>query len=332
MADPAKSKIAALRELAEANQHGEATQLLLSAMAEVLTSNLSSQEKLNHLLFMSRAVQPSGGAKHGYHKLLRKTRRIQADLSFLPELPLGGMLDLGCGTHDPLGLAAFFCLNGYDPAYCCDLSPPRNPFYSALSMYEIMANIRSFPARYRFRNAKVIDIVERWKKFDVAQFEAGDLMAGLGQMRDHLTYHIGDILNLPTPPESLALTVSFAVFEHVDDLQAVNSWLYSRTMPGGLHFHFIDLADHRSFESRAKVSPFAFLTEHAAQPGLNRVRASEHLRRFEEAGFQVLKARPQKHAVPGEIKQRLVPPFSDMSPDDISALKLTVVLRRPMQV
>jgi SAM-dependent methyltransferase len=332
MADTMAYSLAQLKRLAEANQHGEATHRLLGSIAEMLASGLSSQEKLNHLLFMSRAVQASGGAKHGYQKLLRKVRRIKAELAVHPNPPAGGMLDLGCGTHDPLALAAYFALNGFEPAYCCDLSGPRNEFYSALSMYEIMANIRAFPARYRFRDARIVDILERWKQFDVEEFERGELMPGLGRMQDRLTYHVGDILGLAAPAQSLSVVVSFAVLEHVQDLEAVNRWLYERTAPGGLHFHFIDMADHRSYEVGSKTDPLAFLTEAEAPAGMNRVRASEHLAAFERAGFQVLKASRKKAALDDDIAGRLLPPWRDMSEDDLTTLKLTVVLRRPAQV
>ncbi len=324
--------LATVRRLVEDKRHGEATQALLGSLGELIASGISSQEKLNHLLYMSRTIQAGGAAKYGYQKLLRKVTKLRNDLAFLPHLPQGGMLDLGCGTHDPLGLAAYFYLNGYEPAYCCDLSRPRNEFYSALSMYEIMANIRAFPQRYRFRESKISDILARWKQFDAAQFEAGRLIEGLQSEQLNLHYHIGDVCDIGFDAESLGLVVSFAVLEHVDDLDAVNRFLFSRTTPGGVHYHFIDLADHRSYEAGSKCSPFGFLTERAAPAGLNRLRASDHLASFEAAGFEVLKVRRQNHPIPDDIRNRLLEPWSSRPDEDLNTLKLTVVLRRPEQV
>lgn len=321
-----------VKELVAERRHGEATQALLRSLSELTASKLSSQEKLNHLLYTSRTIQSGGAAKYGYQKLLRKANKLKHDLAFLPAIPVSGMLDLGCGTHDPLGLATYFYLNGYEPAFCCDLSAPRNEFYSALSMYEIMANIRTFPERYQFRGAAADAILERWKRFDVAQFEDGRLAAGIANDDLNLTYHIGDVRCAAIGDASLGLVVSFAVFEHVDDIEGVNDWLYARTQPGGVHYHFIDLADHRSYEVASKTHPLAFLTEPDAPSGMNRLRASEHLAAFERAGFEVVKARRQKHPLTDDIRQALLPPWREMTEEDLTTLKLTVVLRRPEQI
>jgi SAM-dependent methyltransferase len=318
-----------VRALVEEGRHGEATQTLLESLGELSASRVSSQEKLNHLLFTSRTIQAGGAGKHGYQKLLRKVNKLKRDLAFIPDLPVSGMLDLGCGTHDPLGLATYFYLNGYGPAYCCDLSAPRNAYYSALSMYEIMANIRAFPERYRFREATVDAILERWRHFDVEQFELGRLTSGVSAKQPAFSYHIGDVCDLAMAPDTLGLVVSFAVLEHVQDIDAVLAWLHARTRPGGVHYHFIDMADHRSYEVASKTHPLAFLTERDAPPGMNRLRASEHLAAFERAGFQVLKANRKKAPLDEGFVSRLLPPWRDMSEEDLTTLKLTVVLRKP---
>ncbi len=199
MNKPSKT-LASILELIEGKKHTEANQLLLEAARSMNTWGMSSQEKLNYLMFASRAIQSGGGAKYGYQRVLRKVNKIKHELRFLPSLPAGGMLDLGCGTHDPLGVAAYFYLNGFEPAYCCDLSPPRNPYFSALSMYDIMANVRAFPLRYRFRSAKISEILQRWKAFDIETFEKGDFAAGVSSAGSNLQYHVGDIREFPIAP------------------------------------------------------------------------------------------------------------------------------------
>jgi SAM-dependent methyltransferase len=325
---PSKT-LASILELIEGKKHTEANQLLLEAARSMNTWGMSSQEKLNYLMFASRAIQSGGGAKYGYQRVLRKVNKIKHELRFLPSLPAGGMLDLGCGTHDPLGVAAYFYLNGFEPAYCCDLSPPRNPYFSALSMYDIMANVRAFPLRYRFRSAKISEILQRWKAFDIETFEKGDFAAGVSSAGSNLQYHVGDIREFPIAPESLSLVASSAVFEHVDDVDGVLAWLFERTAPGGVHYHFIDLVDHRSYEAHSHYNVFSMLTEPTAPPGVNRLRASQHLEAFAKAGFEVLRVMRETAAVPPDIRARLQPPWRDLAEEDIKTMKLTLVLRRP---
>ena len=222
---------------------------------------INLQEKINHLLYLPRQIQAGGKGKHGYAKLLSKTAGIEKQIAGLDLPKGGGFLDCGCGTHDPLALAVYYCLNGLDFAYAVDVSPPRNPAYSAFSMYDILANIRSFPRRYCREGVSPTEIITRLEELPIEQFEKGDFSTGLSRSPDHLRYETCGVEKSTVQPESLGLIVSFAVLEHVDDLAGVCRKLYDSLMPGGIAYHFIDLVDHRSYAADGKYHALSFLTE-----------------------------------------------------------------------
>jgi hypothetical protein len=64
--------------------------------------------------------------------------------------------------------------------------------------------------------------------------------------REYFTLLQGDIQALikqkPLPPVDIVL--SFKVYEHLSDADAVTDTLVSLTAPDGMHLHFIDLRDH----------------------------------------------------------------------------------------
>lgn len=309
-------------------QTDRATKVLIDALPAIQASNVNSKEKLNNLLYLARAIQQAGGSKHGYTKLGVKVRTLKNGIGDTP-IPAGGFLELGCGAHDPLALAMYFYLNGLTPAFGVDLLSPRTPHFTAVAMYDILAHIKMFPGRYTWGDNRPSDIIAALRSVNVAAFESGDFAAGLEGLGGKVDLLSEDLLQCPVLPGSIALLTSFAVLEHVSDIDAVMRRCFELTAPGGIGFHFVDLADHRSYRGDGMYGPLSFLTEAVAPPNMNRLRAPQITAAARAAGFEIVKDQRTAVEMPIGIRSALVPPFDAMNPGDVAVTKHNLVLRKP---
>ena len=299
----------------------------LSHINELLASGVNPKEKINHLIYLSRLIQSGSGMKHGYQKLLRKERGLRQNLEGY-DSPPGGFVEFGCGAHDPIALSVLYYLNGWKPCHAIDLLKPRNEIYSALSMYDIISNIRCFPQRYCFDGTNVTDLVDKISHFDLAAFEAGDFFGGFERIQSDINYEPIDILESSIKENSISRVASFAVLEHVDDIDSICEKLHQVVRPGGIVSHFVDLVDHRVYRRDPQFNSFTFLTEEDAPKGMNRLRASEISESHERHGFEILRDKRQSQIIPEETKQQLLPRYHRMRLEDVSVIKQHLVVRR----
>ncbi len=169
---------------------------------------------------------------------------------------------------------------------------------------------------------------------------------------------------LPLPSESVDVVFSFAVLEHVKQPDAVLARSYALLRPGGWCYHAIDLRDHGDF---SRPVDFLTLTEEeylqATGGNENRLRASQYLERFQKAGFEVVSARCRDRPLPEPMYGRgdlvdlaeisleefyprttlqdvepwvteamragFAPPYCNLSLQDLSAICLLVIARKP---
>ncbi|HMN70393.1 MAG TPA: methyltransferase domain-containing protein [Rhodoblastus sp.] len=290
---------------------------------------MNGKEKLNHLIYLPRIIQGGGGTKHGYQKLRIKAAGVERAIKGLA-LPKGGaFIELGCGAHDPLALPTYFYLNGFEPCYGIDLLPPRTEYYSAMSMYDICLNVRTFPRSYCRPGVEPKDILARLKDFHLTKFEQGNLAAGFGAAKDKVKFLQEDICEADIKRESCSLIVSFAVLEHVTDITRVAQTLYDLLLPGGVVYHFVDLADHRSYRGDGAFGPLSFLADEVAPPNMNRLRAPQITEAHVAAGFEVLRDSRETAEMPDEILKNLQPRFKAFSLEDVSVIKQSLILRKP---
>jgi hypothetical protein len=305
-----------------------ALDLLIKSLPALAASKLNRKEKHNHLLFMSLILQNSTNGKHGFRKLLRKVSAANEHIEGLVVPPGSTFLDFGCGAHDPIAVASYYYLNGYNRAIACDLLQPRNPVYSALSMYDILANIAVFPDRYKMPGTDSASFADRYSHFPTAQFQAGDFGYGLDQLVGKVDLRIQSLLDLDVEDRELGFAVSFAVLEHVEDPKAIAEWLFRKSRPGGVQYHFIDMADHRSYSPGAGFNPWSFLTEETAK-NANRVRKSEFVRIIRDVGFEIVSCKATESDVPDEIYKNLAPRWRELTDEDLRTTKLHITIRRP---
>ena len=156
--------------------------------------------------------------------------------------------------------------------------------------------------------------------------------AGLASVDGKVNLEIEDIVKSRIPLGSISLLASFAVLEHVDDIAAVSSHIYKLLKPGGLAFHFVDLADHRSYRGDGAFGPLSFLTEEDAPANMNRLRAPQIAQAQVAAGFEILRDTRTKAPPSAGIEEALVPQFRRMAWDDVSVIKQNMLLRKPAGV
>jgi hypothetical protein len=333
MPDPTKFSEKEFRseivDLVSSRSTAKAGRVLVDNLSKLAAARFNIKEKLSNLLFLTRIVQDGGGAKYGHTKLRSKIRSVTGFLRPF-DLPEGGFVELGCGAHDPIAMSTFFYLNGFVPSCGVDLLPPRVEQYSAMSMYDILANMKMFPDRYVWRGGDPRELAERIGTIDVAKFEGGDFRGGLASMNGGVRLIDEDLLICDLQPGSIALLTSFAVLEHVTDLAGIFARCFELLAPGGITYHFIDLADHRSYRGDDTFSAFSFLTETIAPANMNRVRAPQFTQAALDAGFELLVDRRIVAEMSPEDMENLVAPFSSMPLDDVATTKQHLVLRKPV--
>ncbi|MEM8697196.1 MAG: hypothetical protein AAGE05_14335, partial [Pseudomonadota bacterium] len=111
--------------------------------------------------------------------------------------------------------------------------------------------------------------------------------------------------------------------------ESVYEWLFRKTKPGGVQYHFIDLVDHRYYFGTGEFNEWSFLSEETGPDNVNRLRVSEHRALLEQAGFEIIKERHKSKAIPEEARETLLPPWSDMPDTEINTTKMWCLLRRP---
>ena len=126
------------------------------------------------------------------------------------------------------------------------------------------------------------------------------------------------------------MLTSFALLEHVTDLAGIFARCLELLAPGGISYHFIDLADHRSYRGDDSYTAFSFLTETAAPANMNRLRAPQFAAAALAAGFEVLVDRRIVAEMSADDRENLVAPFSTMPLEDVATTKQHLVLRKPV--
>ena len=302
---------------------------LLDSAPKLSKSNVNRKEKMNHLMYMCRMVQRFGHSKYGYEKLLAKIRQVKNNTGDL-DIRDGGIVELGCGVHDPISLSLYFYLNGHEHTHAVDMQGPRNTVYSAFSLYETLSNMALQPERYRYdEQTDMQEYNRRLGALDVEELEKGEFQKCVDTLDGKINYHVCDIADADIDNSSIALLLSFAVLEHVSDIDGTNEKIFNILRPGGYAYHFVDLVDHRSYGNRRGFDPFTFLTEADAPPSMNRLRRSEQLESLQRTGFEIVKVHSTKMEMSADIQRRLQPKWAAMSKDDQETIKLRLLVRKP---
>lgn len=316
--------------LAEGKNEPALSHLIEQMPALAQAKGVNRKEKLKHMLFAGRLLQSAGLGKYGHEKLLGKAKNLARITKKFGLRSRRTFVDLGCGAHEPLGLATYFYLNGFDEAYGSDFLPVSDASYAALSMYDILSHMNMFPERYLMEGSDPELFQKRIREFDLDALSQGDWEKGLGHMAGKVEFKSCDIVEAGIPSNSVSFLISYAVFEHVMDVDGVTKHIFDIMEPGALGFHYIDLADHRAYRHDGEFNEFSFLTEEKCAANLNRLRVSEQVAAFEAAGFEIIVHHPKQIDVPAATRAAYLPRFAAMSEIDQTSRAMRLVIRKPL--
>ena len=128
------------------------------------------------------------------------------------------------------------------------------------------------------------------------------ILAQGGYPPDRITVYTSSLEELAgVPDQSVDLTLSNAVFEHLYDLESAFAHLARITRPGGLGLHQVDFRDHRDYSRPLEHLLFSdreFSREFKERHGEcgNRFRPREMQKSFEQVGFEVIRFMPNLYA------------------------------------
>lgn len=152
-----------------------------------------------------------------------------------------------------------------------------------------------------------------------------------------------DAANTDLPDSSVDMLLTSRVLEHIPSRE-LNKLLteWRRILrPGGVMSHIIDCSDHYS-HCDGSISPVNFLRFNERTWELvssrlsycNRLRESEHIRMFREAGFDVMvvSSHISDEALEAVKSMPLAERFADMDPRDLAVVRSHIVAERPALV
>ncbi len=140
-----------------------------------------------------------------------------------------------------------------------------------------------------------------------------------------------------TPQMSIDCFYSVDTLEHIprDDLEKILRHARELMAPNGVCVHLIDYSDHYA-RSDNDLSRFNFLTFDEANwrrfnsryQYVNRLRHSQYLQLFANAGMKVIRAEPEICGVDEDVLEQLANPFRGVSPSDLFTLRAMLVATR----
>lgn len=190
--------------------------------------------------------------------------------------------------------------------------------------------------------------VQKLAKVDLIQHTANHLALLLGKpapqfksWQDVERYGIryaapADIEHLSRDAGSYDCFYSTDVLEHIPstDLKRIVRYSPAMLKPTGFCIHLVDYSDHYA-RSDARLSRFNFLRFNSRDwarynPSLhhvNRLRHSQYVELFHQAGYQLTIAEPTQQMPEMEILRELAPEFSGFGVEDLFTLRATIVGR-----
>lgn len=249
--------------------------------------------------------------------------------SALPPIKGQVVVELGCGSFNPLALLMVFALLGARRGIGVDLDPIFNPQLAARGLARCATYMVTDPKALAGTLAEDREVIARHlRAFDLGKLWQGDL-AGIEGSPLELRHESAANLSMGDAEADLVLSNSF--LEHVADAEAVVREMARVTRSGGLGVHQIDGIDHRH-HADATMHPLHFLREDAKEPmvnGCNRVRPLDFVPLFESNGFQILSLRSTRNVVVEEhVRAGFVEPYRSMPTAHLEVAVAALVVRR----
>jgi len=249
-------------------------------------------------------------------------------LKHKPTLLDASILDLGSGSHNPLGLAFLFIMLGARNAISVDTDEVQNLARACRAMARSADVLLIDPARIIGDHPISRAMIER----NLAGFDLSAMRSGCPDGIDsgRLQFRRESAARLAVKANSIDIVISNSFLEHVEDPGAVVAEMARVTVRGGRGIHSIDGTDHQAYRDPSR-HPLQFLREGKLGMfyGCNRVRIAEFARLFERHGFVVEQIIPIRTiAVDDALRSSFQPPWRYMPPDDLSLAQAVVAVQR----
>jgi Methyltransferase domain len=259
------------------------------------------------------------------------TAKIRAQLAYLaPALAYfdvrgAEVMELGAGVFSPHVLSAYYYLNGAKACFAYDPSPIENKENAARALMTLLTEAVLYPDRWDLGLIARADFLARISNFDCDALDRGDL--DLGCKTAPIKVFNGDPAALLRECR-VDYLFSASVLEHVYELPQFLIGLRQVLKPDAVMAHVVDFTDH-GYHAGTCDHRWGYLTYGGGDGGgINRVRLSGMLRMLESHGFETLHLKRYTERVPGEVLDRLLPEYRELSSEDLETYLAVIVSRR----
>ncbi|MCA8942600.1 MAG: methyltransferase domain-containing protein [Planctomycetes bacterium] len=241
------------------------------------------------------------------------------------------VLELGCGSVNPIGRILLYVLLGAERGIAVDLDQPQ----SIESASRILANYIAWMLMDPYlllggRRDRVVTREDISRNIARANIDPGALWAGSPAIGDRLEFRRESASELSVGDGEIDICCSNSFFEHVPDVEACIAEQARVIKPGGYAIHNIDGTDHGWYESSGnQLDWLAHEPDAPMVNSCNRMRPLEYLPLFEQYGFEVLDTHTwREEQVDEAARERLVGRFRTLSLDALRHVGTVVYLRR----
>ena len=248
-------------------------------------------------------------------RLLDTYYTLHGSLENRPRIDNARVLDLGCGSVNPLGLSMLFQLMGARRTYAVDLDPVQDSRRAVRALADVIREILFDPGIVANPTIPTgAELLRRVSSFDLPALARGEIS---GIDSDRMQFHLrsADALDIVGDNE-LDLVVSNSFFEHVEDPDAVIGELARATKLGGRGVHVIDGTDHLYYGD-PKLGQLDFLRSPGDATmcfGCNRIRPVAFVEIFERHGFAAEVSELQRIELDETTIAGFQEPWRSMSP------------------
>lgn len=251
-------------------------------------------------------------------------RQLQRSPNWRPDLLHGAViLNVGCGTLNPLGgLIPLFGL-GAAEVMGLDLAPFESTPFATRVLYSIASDMMADPRRYLLNcDLSEEKLISNLRRLNLDQLRVGDFTG----LPDEVAFVQRSADRTELLGQSVDISISMSFLEHVPDPAAVLAEIFRISKPGSIAVHRIDGSDHWAHgDGMHALSFLAEETDEKMVRNCNRIRPTEFVALFQDAGFTQVDFQPERTIdLSAEMLDSFVEPFRTMSIETLSIVGGTI--------
>lgn len=254
--------------------------------------------------------------------------RFHTQLAQKPTIEGASIVELGSGSHNPLGLLFIFVMLGAKKGIAIDLEQTQEPARALRSMARsadvMLLDHGRIVGNYQVSRAQ---IEQSLVGFDLPALREGK-SSGVDTSR--LNFLCESAAETSIESSSIDIIISNSFFEHLNDPEEIIKEMARITARGGLSIHAIDCVDHEIYGDPS-CHPLQFLR--TSKPGMingsNRLRLPEFPALFERHNFEIQEIVPiRKIEIDDDTHQSFALPWRAMPRKSLELVQGLIVARR----